>query len=75
MLGKKVLMAPGQGFHLRGLQRAARAFGEIREVHKGTPVMMTPPYDEPREAPVPVRPMRDRSAPKPQIVRRSNGFK
>ena len=26
-------MAPGQGFHLRGLQDAARAFGQVREVH------------------------------------------
>ena len=25
-------MAPGQGFHLRGLQHAARAFGQICEV-------------------------------------------
>jgi hypothetical protein len=33
MLGEQVLMAPGQGFHLRGLQDAARAFGQIPEVH------------------------------------------
>jgi hypothetical protein len=33
MLGKKILMAPCQGFHLRGLQQGAGAFGQIREVN------------------------------------------
>ena len=43
MFGKKVLMAPGEGFHLRGLQHAARAFGEIREVHLWHSVLISRP--------------------------------
>ncbi len=34
MFGEQVLMAQGQGLHLRGLQQGARTFGEIREVHE-----------------------------------------
>src|SRR4051794_25677742 len=75
MLGEEVLMAPGQGFHLRGLQCAARAFGEIREVHSGTPSLCARPLFEAREASIAARPMRDRSTPDPQMVRCSNGFK
>jgi hypothetical protein len=75
MFGEEVLMAPGQGFHLRGLQRAARALGEIREVHSGTPCYV--PALDPRRGKrrLAARPMRDRSAPKPQMVRRNNSFK
>src|SRR3978361_2240870 len=42
MLGKQVLMGPGEGFHLRRLQDAARALGEITEVHSGTPYKFPP---------------------------------
>ena len=42
MFGNAVLMAACQGFHLRGLQDAARPFGEIREVQGGTSSMVPP---------------------------------
>jgi hypothetical protein len=61
MLGEEVLMAARQGLHLRGLQYAARAFGQICEVHSGTPVF--PALQEARDMPPAARPMRDRSAP------------
>ena len=43
VFGDEILMAPGQGFHLRGLQNAARAFGQIREVHLWHSVLISRP--------------------------------
>jgi hypothetical protein len=60
MFGEQVLVAARQGLHLRRLQNAARAFGQIREVHSGTPVF--PALQEARDMPPAARPMRDRSA-------------
>ena len=33
VFGQEIVMAARQGLHLRRLQYAARAFGQIREVH------------------------------------------
>ena len=59
-------MAPGQGFHLRGLQDAARALSEICEVQCGTPSGFPPVRRGRRRSAV--RPMRDRSTPALQMV-------
>ena len=43
MFGKTgFCMAPGQGFHLRGLENAPRTLGEIREVQDGTSSVIPP---------------------------------
>ena len=42
MLGDQVLMAAGEGLHLRRLQDTAGAFGQACEVHCGTPSYFPP---------------------------------
>jgi hypothetical protein len=58
MLGNAGLMAPRQGFHLRGLKNAACAFGKICEVHERHLVMAA--LEEARMTPYAARPMRNR---------------
>ena len=43
VLGEKILMAAGKGLHLRRLQDAAGAFGQIREVQFWHSVLISRP--------------------------------